>query len=134
LSNQHAIIDLVQLHELFISGKDIGDIADELGVSESVISKRIRSLRQDEPEKWPIRKSSGRKPFFENRKTSQSALAASFPPLERPFHKPSPEIKYTLSREEIDRLYPAQKPSTNSDGKAWKPPVGTFSDGRSTCQ
>jgi hypothetical protein len=48
-------LDNDMVHQLFMSGKMIHDIAFELKISVSTLNKFIGQQRKIEPEKWPIR-------------------------------------------------------------------------------
>jgi response regulator of citrate/malate metabolism len=48
-------VNMEQVHEWFMAGKSIVEIADELKINRSTLNNYIRDLRKTEPEKWPYR-------------------------------------------------------------------------------
>jgi hypothetical protein len=132
VSNVNATINMKRLNKLYMEGKPVEELAEIFAFNLTTMFKLIKSERVKNPEKWPKRTRKPKPKPIE--RTAPVPLAATYLPLPLRGSESSPEIKYTLSREEIEeinRKYPTKKQPTNSDGVPYKEPMVIGSDGRS---
>jgi hypothetical protein len=119
-------VDMDQLHELFMSGMPLPEIAEILHISDTRIYQLIREAREIHPEKWPKRNATvGRKKdAAEPEPPPKAPLIATYthPPLSTDPAN-GPVVKRQMTDVEREHYGTAIKMPTDSNGKDIKHPM-----------